>query len=288
MSEQRRTALKQLQKLDLRIEAARERVRAFDPKFEEVELPALELESEAEKTRARLQEMKLEERRLTLSVEEKRARQERLDERLGSVRNLREEAAVSAELEMVKRALQADEQELLAIADHIRRAEERLAELTEAAEEARAQVEPALAGLRAEREEARDDLEALQAEREAFVATMDESEIRLYDGIRRGGRTVAVAEMTEDGACGHCFGIIPLQAQNEIRHGTALIRCEACGVILTAPEPEDAAAEPAEGGGQAVGGAGEEPAHAEGGEEPAEEPEADAGGEAEPDAASTG
>ena len=30
---------------------------------------------------------------------------------------------------------------------------------------------------------------------------------------------------------------MPLQVQNEIRHGDALIRCEACGVILAAPEP---------------------------------------------------
>jgi hypothetical protein len=32
--------------------------------------------------------------------------------------------------------------------------------------------------------------------------------------------------------------VVPLQLQNEIRHGDALIRCEGCGVILAAPEPE--------------------------------------------------
>ena len=89
MTEQRRTGLKELQKMDLRIQEARQRIAEFDPRFEEVEEPALILEGELGTTRTRLQEMKLEERRLELSVDEKRTRRERLDERLGSVRNLR-------------------------------------------------------------------------------------------------------------------------------------------------------------------------------------------------------
>ena len=48
-----------------------------------------------------------------------------------------------------------------------------------------------------------------------------------------GSRDVAVSEITQDGACGNCFCVIPLQVQNEIRSSLNLIRCEACGVILT-------------------------------------------------------
>jgi hypothetical protein len=40
--------------------------------------------------------------------------------------------------------------------------------------------------------------------------------------------------------------MVPLQIQNEIRHGGSLIRCEACGVILAAPDPEPSPAEDAE------------------------------------------
>ena len=110
MTEKHTTDLKELQKLDLRILAAKQRIVDFEPLLEEVELPALTLESDLATTRNRLQEMKLEERRLELGTEEKRTRQKKLEERIGSVRNLREEAAVSAELEMVKRSLQNDEQ----------------------------------------------------------------------------------------------------------------------------------------------------------------------------------
>jgi predicted nucleic acid-binding Zn-ribbon protein len=239
---QQRTALKELQKLDTQIHDAREGIVKFDPLFEEVEEPALILESELSTTRNRLKEMKLEERRVHLSTEERQDRLKRLEERLGSVRNLREEAAVSAELDMVRRALQGDEQETMTLLDQIRKAEERQAELETTHAEAAAAVEPKREALIADRAAAKAELERLEAERLAFTEGLEANELRIYNAIRAGGRRAAVAELTIDGACGNCFGIVPLQSQNEVRHGSALIRCEACGVIIAAPEPvsEDA------------------------------------------------
>ncbi len=237
MTEQRRTALKELQTLDIQIREARQRIHDFDPLFAEVEEPALVLESELEVSRKRLTEMKLEERRLESSTVERKDRLKRLDERVASVRNLREEAAVTAELEMVRRALQNDEHEALTLMDQLRKAEERLAELETSSAEANALVEPQRNELLKQRDEAKKALEDFESERERFVDTIDPAEIRIYDAIRRGGRWEAVSELTDDGACGNCFGVVPLQFQNEVLHGTALIRCEACGVILAAPEP---------------------------------------------------
>lgn len=243
MTQQTRTGLKELQRLDMRIHTARERIRDFDPQFEEVEEPALILESELETSRNRLKEMKAEERRLERGTEEKRERVKRLDERLGGVRNLREEAAVSAELEMVRRALQNDEQEAMTLIDQVRKGEERVSELEAAFTEASELVEPKKKALLAEREEAKKDLDLLEKKRGAFAGELDPEELRIYDAIRGKGQRAAVAELTEDGACGNCFGIVPLQHQNEIRHGDTLIRCEACGVILASPDPEDAKSE---------------------------------------------
>jgi predicted nucleic acid-binding Zn-ribbon protein len=238
MTQQHRTALKELQKLDVQILDARERIRDFDPLFEEVEEPALQLESELNTTRNRVKEMKLEERRVQLATTEREERLKKLEERLGSVRNLREEAAVSAELDMVRRALQGDEQETLSLIDQIRKAEGRLEELETSFAEASAMVEPKREELIASRDAARSELERLENERSAFAGGVEKEELRVYEAIRGGGRRAAVAELTDDGACGNCFWIVPLQHQNEVRHGQQLIRCEGCGVILAAPEPE--------------------------------------------------
>jgi hypothetical protein len=239
MTQQHRTALKELQKLDTRIHDARQRIVEFDPRFEEVEEPALVLEGELTTTRNRLKEMKLEERRLESSTEDRRDRLRRLEERLGSVRNLREEAAVSAELDMVRRALQNDEQEALTLIDQLRKQEERLKELEAAFAEATKVVEPKRADLLAQRAAAQQEFDSLKEERKSFAAAMNPAELKIYDAIRAGGRSVAVAPLTEDGACGHCFGMVPLQLRNEIRHSKGLIRCESCGVILMLAEEGD-------------------------------------------------
>ena len=193
MTDQPGTDLKELQKLDNRIEEARRRISDFDPRLQEAEEPALVLQSELGTTRTRLQELKLEERRLELSTEEKRTRRKRLDERLGSVRNLREEAAVSAELEMVKRALQNDEQETLSLLDQLRKMEERARELEASYTEASEKVGPKRDELLAERAEAEKELEMLRNERARFVSSVNASELKIYDAIRAGGFTVCTA-----------------------------------------------------------------------------------------------
>lgn len=243
MTQQRRTALKELQKLDVSILDARDRIVGFDPLFEEVEEPALILEGELGTSRTRVKEMKLEARRLETSSEERRDRIRKLEERLGSVRNLREESAVTTELEMVKRALENDETEALTLIDQVRKGEERVSELEEAFNEAFALVEPKKEALLAERDQIRAELASLEKERESFTNAMDPGELRIYEAIRGGGRRRAISELTGDGACGNCFGMVPLQHQNEILHGEQLIPCEACGVILASPEPVDESAE---------------------------------------------
>jgi predicted nucleic acid-binding Zn-ribbon protein len=238
MTEQTRSGLRELQRLDDAILAVRERVKELERRLAEVEKPAQDLDGEVVTTRSRLQEMRVEERRVELAGDEKRDRMKKLEDRLGSVRNVREESAVTAEIEMVRRARESDEQEALSLLDQIRRLEDRLEEQSGALEEARSEVAPRRKELEEEREAALAEAARLEEDRNAFAETLPEDEIRLYDAIRVGGRR-ALAPLTEDGACGNCFTVIPPQVQNEIRHGTALIRCEGCGVILGAPLPED-------------------------------------------------
>jgi len=232
MTEENAGSLKKLQELDLVLETTRARVDEFEPQIAEVEEPALALESELETVQNRLTEMRKEERRLEGSADDRRVRVKKLQERLKSVRNLREEAAVQAELDLLQRSVEADEQEALSLLDQIRKLEDRLETLSQAQTEARAEVEPRRDELLKARASARDELARLREERAAYAARVPERELRSYERIRSGGRTVAVATLTPDGACGHCYGMIPLQVQNEIRSRGRLIPCENCGVLL--------------------------------------------------------
>ena len=247
MTPQTRTSLKELQNLDQEIAAVRSATQSFDPLLEEVDAPVLRLEQEVQALEKRLTEIRLEENRIELTVEERRVRAAKLQERMEAVRNVREEAAVHAELEMVRRALDSEEQEALNLLDQIKRLEERYKEQEGAYREALAEVEPRREELVQEQQAAESKLEALQAEREAFAAGIDPGERRIYDSIMAGAGEVALAELTHDGACGNCYNMVPLQVQNQIRHADTMIRCEGCGVILTPESAEGLALAQEEG-----------------------------------------
>lgn len=230
-------SLRELQKIDEEVRSTRDQIEAFDPQLAEVEEPALRLESELDRNRERLDQMRADARRLERGAADKQARARRLDERLNQVSNLREEAAVRTELDLIRRAIEADEQEALQLLEQVRRAELALEELENRTAEARAEVEPNQEAMLEEREGLRQRLGELGARRAVLLETLGEAERRVYESFHGSGRQVVVASLTEDGACGACFGMVPLQLQNEIRQGNRMLRCESCGVILTS-EPE--------------------------------------------------
>jgi predicted nucleic acid-binding Zn-ribbon protein len=238
MPEKTHATLRDLQEIDQRIAEAEDRIGEFDPQLAEVDEPAMQLEQEATTTRSRLKEMKLDERRLELAAEEKRQRIKKLQERLTQVRNVREEAAVSTEIDMLRSALDGEEQEAYTLIDHIRRLEVRLSEQERALEEAREAIEPRQRELLDLKAGAERELQELRAERESRASQVAPKALRLYEGIRGSRRRQAVSELTADGACSNCFSMIPLQLQNEVRTAGAVVRCEACGVILTAPRQD--------------------------------------------------
>jgi predicted nucleic acid-binding Zn-ribbon protein len=233
------SALREIQKIDERIHTVRREIGAFDERLAEVEEPALALEQELSQLRDRLNQMRSDARRLERGADEKRGRAEKMDQRLTRVSNLREEAAVRTELDLIRRAIEADEHEALQLLDQIRRLELTEEELNTRTAEERASVGPRQDALLSDRSAWQSRLGDLEDRRSEALGTVAVLERRVYDSFHASGRAVVVATLLDDGACGHCLGVIPLQIQNEVRRAEGLIRCEACGVILTTePEPE--------------------------------------------------
>ena len=239
MTEDTSESLLELQKLDLEIAEARGVLEEFEARLEVVAEPYEKLDKEAEGLRKRLKELTLDERRVESAAAEKRVRLEKLEERMTQVRNLREEAAVHAEQDLVRRAVEADEQETLSLLDLIRRSDEKLGEVSAALEEAQVALEPQRQGILSEQSGANATFAELEKRRGVFASQVSADELRIYDHIRSGSREVAVSPMTPDGACGHCHTMVPLQVQNELRAGRRRVRCEGCGVILAAPLSEE-------------------------------------------------
>ncbi len=238
MTEDTPGMLKGLQELDIVLERTRARMKEFEPLLQEIEEPALALQQEVDTLQGRLQEMRMEERRLERAADDRRTRSKKLQDRLKSVRNLREEAAVQAESDLVRRSLEAEEQEALALLDQIRKMEVRLEEQEAELAQAKADIEPRRDALVEEQRKVEEEYAALQEKREQYASRVPRRDLQDYQRIKSGGRAVAVASLTPDGACGNCFSMVPLQIQNEIRKGGALIPCETCGVLLGPGEEE--------------------------------------------------
>lgn len=254
-------ALQEVQRLDHRIRELEAAFQSFEPRLAEAEGPALELESELGGVQQRLAQMQADLRRLERSGQEKDVRIQKLEERLTRVQNLREEAAVQTELSLIQRARGADDQESLQLMDQIQRAELVVEELERRSAEARAEVEPSQQAILDERQGIEEELAELRARRDVALEGVGRVERRVYDSFHASGRPVVVARLMDDGACGHCYSVVPLQIQQEIRAGTSLIRCEACGVILSAdleveePRPVEPASVASADGDEDSGGA---------------------------------
>ena len=166
-------SLQELQELDAQIDRATSRIEGFDPLLEELESSARELEARIERTRTRLTELRVAERRLERTAEEKRNRLRMLRDRLLKVHNLRQEAAVRAEMDLLNRSVDGDEQEALAHLDQIRKREEEAERLEGERREEREKAGPRRREIERERREVESSLAALRTRREACAAGLD-------------------------------------------------------------------------------------------------------------------
>jgi predicted nucleic acid-binding Zn-ribbon protein len=225
-------ALLKLQELDEQMAAARQRVERFAPEIEALEAPESALVAEIEALRSRLTEMKADVRRLERGAEDKTAQLRKYEQRLERVRNPREEAAARVEIDLIRRAVDADEDDALDMMEQVKRTELKLDDLEKKLGKLRSETEPQKAELQRERDAAREQLAILEDQRHNKIIRLKGEAARLYERIRGGKTRVTLARLTADGACGHCFSLIPMQEQRQIRRREALHRCEACGVIL--------------------------------------------------------
>lgn len=221
-----------LQELDDEIARAVARAEEFAPQLAELEQPVSTLAAEIEAARTRVDELRREITRLEAAAEQKRQRLESYEERLQHVRNVREQSAVHVEMDLIRRAADADDEEALSLMEQATRTDLKLDELERHMAKLQAENAPKLDELLAAKAEAEANLAIIEDRRKNQAIRIDKPALRLYERVRGGRAAVALAPMTDEGACGNCFNVLPLQEQSEVRGGGTLHRCEGCGVIL--------------------------------------------------------
>ncbi len=229
-------ALLELQELDENIDGAERKLAEFAPRMAELDAPVVALERDLEGLRTRLEELRRDVQRLERGANQKRERLKLYEDRMGRIRNQREEAAVRTEMDLVRKAALADEQEALELMEQATRTELKGDDVEKELGRVREDVEPRRQELLAGRKEAEEALEVLRAKRSNQTIRLDPQAARLYERVHAGRSRRVLAALTHDGACGQCFNVLPIQQQAEVRAARSLMRCEACGVILYAED----------------------------------------------------
>ena len=173
-------------------------------------------------------------------IESYRLLQDRRKQRLEQVKNSKEATAVMAELDLARSVMAKEESDWVRTADGVVQLEIRVQ-----SEETNLQtMESSQAEERALLGQRRDALEVERAaalrEREASAATIDRPLRTRYDRLRR-SRAGDVVVPLVGGACGGCHTAVPLNRRSQIKAGSVIDGCEACGAILYPPEPSRSA-----------------------------------------------
>jgi len=173
-------------------------------------------------------------------IESYRLLQDRRKQRLEQVKNAKEASAVMAELDLARSVMAKEESDWVRTADGVVQLEIRVQ-----SEETNLQtMESSQAEERALLGQRRDALEVERAaalrEREASAATIDRPLRTRYDRLRRSRSNDVVVPLV-GGACGGCHTAVPLNRRSQIKAGSVIDGCEACGAILYPPEPSRSA-----------------------------------------------
>ena len=164
-----------------------------------------------------------------------RTMQDQRRQRLEWVRGAKEASTLMAELDLARSVLAKEEAEFMRSGDAVTEAERKAAEAERALEQERARQAPLRETLAGKREQIATERERASAEREHATAAVGASLLALYERIRRGKAPLALYPLHGD-ACGHCFTAVPTQRRVLIQRGASIEACEACGVLLYAPE----------------------------------------------------
>jgi predicted nucleic acid-binding Zn-ribbon protein len=171
-------------------------------------------------------------------LEQFRGQQQKRQQRLDVVRNQREANAVTAEIDLGRQVVQREEQEFQRLGEEVQRLEARRAEAEQVLEEAGSRQQAERDELAGRRDEAIAVRNAALEVREASAAHLERALRTRYDRLRKAKSAPPVVPLVGY-ACSACFSAIPVSRRGEIRAGLLVEGCEACGVILYAPETTD-------------------------------------------------
>jgi predicted nucleic acid-binding Zn-ribbon protein len=161
--------------------------------------------------------------------------QERNQRQLDTIANVREATAASLQLEQARRMATEAEGEAQRIGARVTEARDRVAQGELALAEIEETQESDRAAIGGERRRIEENLRHARMKRDGAAKRVSGPLLVRYDKIRRRHGAHSFFPL-RDGACSSCDTAIPMQRRHEMSRSGSVELCEACGVLLYAPE----------------------------------------------------
>jgi predicted nucleic acid-binding Zn-ribbon protein len=167
----------------------------------------------------------------TDQLSDAKAKLDKFQQQLYTVKTTREYDAITAESNFAKRDISDAESAITTQSQRKLELEKQLVERSSEIEHVKAEEQTKGAELRARLAETEGAERQLLHRRENIVVRLEKTVYNHYERIRKAKDGRGVARIF-GGACGGCFAVIPPQIQANIRQQTDIMLCETCGRIL--------------------------------------------------------
>lgn len=222
-----------LQRDDAELDGLERRLHALDAGVRAIEGEREEAAATLEKARADLAAEEKRQRELQSKFSEHKQLQEKNLAQLDAVKKAREATAAMSQIDVTRRALMQDENDLQTAEQRARSMRDQVVARELVLMEIEERIRDTRAGTAGEREAIEREIATARSKRESSARDVSPRLLTAYDRLRRRGRGAPLAEI-RNASCGACNTAIPMQRRNQIMSGVVIEACEGCGVLLYA------------------------------------------------------
>jgi predicted nucleic acid-binding Zn-ribbon protein len=222
-----------LQRDDAELDGLERRLHALDAGVRALEGEREEAAATLEKARADLAAEEKRQRELQSKFSEHKQLQEKNHAQLDAVKKAREATAAMSQIDVTRRALMQDENELQTAEQRARSMRDQVVAHELVLMEVEERIRDTRVGTAGEREAIEREIATARSRRDSSARDVSPRLLTAYDRLRRRGRGSPLAEI-RNASCGACNTAIPMQRRNQILSGLVIEACEGCGVLLYA------------------------------------------------------
>jgi predicted nucleic acid-binding Zn-ribbon protein len=220
-----------LQDRDRKIRRLRGELSRIEPERQAYQAKASVAQSALEAAKNRAKQLESERKTLELEVESKKQLIARYANQQLQTRKNEEYRALNQEIETCKKDIFEIENKEIELMEQAEAAQQEGVAAARGASEAKKLMEEHLANLQAREKNLRNELSALEANREELSAAVDDSTRGRYERlVKNKGESVVVG--VQHGVCGGCHMRLPPQLLVQCQAQQELVSCSNCGRIL--------------------------------------------------------